>query len=266
MLGAARRLCLRRSRNLAHRAVSYNMQSLNAISMSRSSIASASRSFSQLNQFGYTAIRFSIIRSFTTASKGLQESRERFTKYMRFLQDGDLHAAIKEMKRRYTEGYRLPKQDVFTVVSQICESKQYGLLDDVISLLSEYDKVFINDHAPIFCYALLLSGDVNKAISLISSTGNAYLDTIARANKESRAMNKREIPLTLPQEYLFSRMCIRMMGDTFGTKFPNKMISHGLRRRTLSESTESVITSSSIISAYLYAALYLVEMNNPSGM
>ena len=152
------------------------------------------------------------------------------------------------------------------MVSQICESQQYGLLDDVINLFAEYDKVFINDHAPVFCYALLLAGDVNKAISLISSSGDAYLDAIAQANRESKALRRREIPLTLPQEYLFSRMCIRMMGDTFGTKFPNKMISHGLRRRTLSESTESVITSSSIISAYLYAALYLVEMNNQSRM
>ena len=266
MFGVVRRLCLRRLRNPIYRTVSYNIQAVSVISMKKNSIVSASRSFFQLEQLGWMASQFTSSRSFATSSKGLQESRERFIKYMRYLQDGDIHTAIKEMKKRYTEGYRLPKQDVFSMVSQICDSKQYKLLDDVISLLAEYDKVFINDHAPIFCYALLLAGDVNKAISLISSSGDAYLDAIAQANKESKALRSREIPLTLPQEYLFSRMCIRMMGDTFGTKFPNKMISHGLRRRTLSESTESVITSSSIISAYLYAALYLVEMNNHSRM
>lgn len=264
MFSTIRQFCAKRSISRQYQAVSCRARLYFSNSIQSAALARPFAACPRVSQLPFLNMSTPWKRSFSTVSENVQGNRERFTKYMRYLQEGDFQMAIEEMKLRYASGYRLPKQDVFSMVSQICESKQYGLVNEVISIITDFDKRFFNEHAPLFCYALLLSGDMNRAISLLSSSGDAYLDGIAQKNKDAKSSQARTKSPTLPQEYLFSRMCIRMMGDTFGTRFPNKTISHGLRRRNLSESTESIITSSSIVSAYLYAALYLVEMNSSS--
>lgn len=195
-------------------------------------------------------------RRFLSISKReLHESRDHFKRFLLYMQKGDNEMAIKEMDNGYSDGYRLPKGDVFMLIAKICESKNWKLVEHVLTILESKDPAFIHKHAPLFCYALLLSGDIQQSFSLLSTSGSAYLEEQIENLKESLSTSKVKSP-PLPQEYLFARLCIQLMCNANGIKLPNSIVSYNLPRRN-ERSILSNLQSNAILMCYVMEWKYL---------
>ena len=84
----------------------------------------------------------------------LHENRDHFKRFLLCIKKGDLESAVKEMKTGYSDGYCLPKGDVFMLVAKMCESKNWNLIESVISIIETTDPVFFHKHAPLFCQVI----------------------------------------------------------------------------------------------------------------
>ncbi|KAK8793679.1 hypothetical protein WA171_002812 [Blastocystis sp. BT1] len=186
----------------------------------------------------------------------LHENRDHFKRFLLCIKKGDLESAVKEMKTGYSDGYCLPKGDVFMLVAKMCESKNWNLIESVISIIETTDPVFFHKHAPLFCYALLLSGDTRQSSSLLSTSGSAYLEEqMEKLKKMTPNLSEVKQP-PLPQEYLFARLCIQLMCNSKGIRLPNSMVSYNIPRRN-EESILSNIQSNAILMCYVMEWKYL---------
>ena len=170
-----------------------------------------------------------------------------------YLQSGQYDEAVVTVEKCYAKGYCLPKNDVFFLVSRLTDRKEFALVNRVIAVFEAYDKQFIVDHASLFCYTLLLSGDIMKAFSVISSASDQF---IAQWNQDHITSSRSPSSPSLPQEYLFVRLCIQMLNDSKGLHGTLSPFAQAIPRRSTS-SPESSVHYEEIIMCYLYSWQYL---------
>lgn len=203
------------------------------------------------------------IYSFSTSTKEgrgsdkkeriLYETRDRFKQMFVYLQSGQYEEAVVTVEKCYAKGYSLPKNDVFFLVSRLTDRKEFALVNRFFAVFESYDEQFIVDHASLFCYTLLLSGDIMKAFSMISSASDQF---IAQWNQDHITSSRSPSSPSLPQEYLFVRLCIQMLNDSKGLHGTLSPFAQAIPRRSTS-SPESSVHYEEIIMCYLYSWQYL---------
>ena len=200
----------------------------------------------------------------STEKKPLLETRDRFKQMFIHLQSGQFKEAVDVVESCYSRGYSLPKNDVFMLVSRLTDGNEFELANRLLSIFEKYDPRFVIRNASLFCYVLLLSGDMTKAFSLISRVSDQVIAEWTES-KTSSPRSPQSPPL--PQEYLFVRLCIQMLNNSKGINGNMSPFSPTLPRRNAEEQKlplhfEEIITCYVFSWQYLLAALHRKAHNN----
>ena len=197
------------------------------------------------------------IRKFVSTSTVMyDEDRNRFRNMFLFLQAGKYEDTMNEIDRCYTEGYSLPKSDILMLVSRFTEVQRYDLIKRLSSLVASSNPPLYSEITPLFCYVLLLEGDLSGAFSLISQNGDQYL-AYQKTLREDQDVSFKSSPLSLPQEFLFARLCIQLLSDIQDRRLDISPFSQSLPRRA-SAAEPSYLHLPEIILCYLHTCNYLI--------
>ena len=143
---------------------------------------------------------------------------------------------------------------MFMLVSRLTDGNEFALVNRLLSVFEKTDPRFVIRNASLFCYVLLLSGDITKAFSLVSRVSDRV---IAEWMESKQASPRSPQPPPLPREYLFVRLCIQMMSDSKGFRGSMSPFSPTLPRRNAEES-KLPLHFEEIITCYVYSWQYLL--------
>lgn len=177
------------------------------------------------------------------------------SKLLLLLQSGKYEDLIEEIKVKYREGFYLSRNDFSTFVHRFSEFKRYDLVNELYILLKEYESPLLLEFAPLFCYNLILSGDIQGAFSMLSSSSDQLL--VAKSNDDSTHHIRDQSSSRLPQEYLIVRLCIQLMSDVMNLSGKIQPFTQSLPRR--SREIDFTEYFQSMVTCYVYEWIYLTN-------
>ena len=174
-----------------------------------------------------------------------------------FLQSGQYEDVISEIKKCYKGGFSLSKNNIFMLVTRFSESQRYDLVKELLGLVASSDTRLYNELSPLLCYVLLLNNEISTAFSTISQSADRYLADQRSLQDEKARDRFASTVISLPQEFLFVRLCIQLISDAQNLNLHIAPFSQSLPRRGSIEFGSPPL--SEILHCYLYSLKYLAK-------
>ena len=196
-------------------------------------------------------------RAIASSSTLFRQDQSRFRNMFLFLQSGQYDEVISEIKKCSEGGFSLSKNNILMLVTRFSETQRYDLIKELLGVVASSDSRLYNEISPLLCYVLLLSNEIASAFSTISQSADRYLADQKALQDEKEPIRFSSPSMSLPQEFLFVRLCIQLISDAQNLNLHITPFSQSLPRRGSIEFASPPL--SEILFCYLYTLKYLAK-------
>ena len=225
-------------------------------SISPRSILAATMSTASLQKVEVSVI-LPLRRAIASSSTLFRQDQSRFRNMFLFLQSGQYDEVISEIKKCYEGGFPLSKSNILMLVTRFSETQRYDLIKELLAFVASSDSRLYNEISPLLCYVLLLNNEIASAFSTISQSADRYLADQKALQDEKEPVRFSSPSISLPQEFLFVRLCIQLVSDVQNLNLHITPFSQSLPRRGSIEFASPPL--SEILFCYLYTLKYLAK-------
>ena len=196
-------------------------------------------------------------RAIASSNMLFRQDQSRFRNMFLFLQSGKYEEVISEIRKCYEGGSSLSKNNIYMLVTRFAEAQRYDIIKDLLALVASSDSRLYNEISPLLCYVLLLNNEISAAFSAISQSADRYLADQKSLQDEKKHVRFSPRVASLPQEYLFVRLCIQLISDAQNLNLHLTPFSQSLPRRGSLEFSSPHL--SEVLFCYLYTLNYLAK-------